>query len=105
MRKEIDFRIEKQFTLEKSKDSFVSCIFYNIKCGNIIMQKLDFLSSDVSFTHESAYTGKSKNYRNAYYIVIKKYIRNWEDSFGTPLIEDESYVLFNGEIFRKVRKQ
>lgn len=101
MSSEGNFRIEKQKQLEDSEDSFISCLFHNVKCGDITIQTYDYFSSNVSYTKEPVYSSKSKNYYAERYIVINKNARIWDDSFGTPDIEDEYNVLLNGEIFLK----
>ena len=90
-----EFKITKSKFLEDSPNSFVSCIFHNIRCGEVIIEELDLLSSEVSFLQNG------KLYRNGWVDVLRNHVRAWDSSYGVPEIESEELVLFDEEIFKK----
>jgi hypothetical protein len=83
---------------EELPDSFISCSFHHIKCGDVIIKELDLLSSEIIYYYKD---NIKKLFGSNWVDVFRKNIKKWEPRLGTPELEDEYYVLFEEEIFRK----
>jgi hypothetical protein len=101
----IKFEITKQSTLENSPDSFTSCLFHNVICGDVIIKEWDFLSSHVIYSKNKKINSwnlkTNQYYRKSWDDVLKNNARKWDCSYGKPQMKSGDLTLFNSELFYK----